>query len=243
MTARGGAGPGVGFHARCGDVRAGFTDARLDLAESADDRDRALAHAVALIAPGARAVRMHQVHGPEVAVVGGGGVGSEVGLVEGVDALVTAEPDVALVTRAADCVPVLLADPTAGVVGAAHAGRAGVVSGVVPAAVAAMRRLGATDVRAWIGPAVCGGCYEVPADLREEVAAVVPATRAETTWGTPALDLVAGVRAQLGDAGVEDVELLARCTREDGGLHSYRRDGAAAGRLAGIVARLSPEVR
>ena len=102
-----------------------------------------------------------------------------------------------LMVRAADCVPVLLADPVAGVIGAAHPGRPGLAAGVVPATVAAMRERGATDITAWIGPHVCGGCYEVPAEMRDEVGALVPAAVATTTWGTPALDLGAGVRAQL----------------------------------------------
>jgi copper oxidase (laccase) domain-containing protein len=101
-----------------------------------------------------------------------------------------------------------------------------------------MRDLGADRIRAWVGPHVCGACYEVPADLRDEVAAVEPATRATTSWGTPALDLGAGVRAQLEREAVE-VEEVARCTREDAALYSYRRDGAGAGRLAGLV-RIGP---
>lgn len=247
----GAAGAGLAHSDRDGDVAVGFTDARLDVAESSAAGAAHLAVAVdALAGPsgagggaGIRTVRMHQVHGARVAVIGGdSGLPLEVGMVDGVDALVTAEPGVALVTRAADCVPVVLADPGAGVLGAVHAGRAGVVAQVVPAAVAAMRESGARRIRAWIGPAVCGGCYEVPADLREEVAATVPAARAETTWGTPSLDLVAGVRSQLAAHGVDEVVDLARCTREDPTLHSYRRDGAAAGRSAGIVVRTSPEV-
>jgi copper oxidase (laccase) domain-containing protein len=57
---------------------------------------------------------------------------------------------------------------------------------------------------------------------------------ATTTWGTPSLDIGAGVRAQLADAGVAVVD-LARCTRESADLYSYRRDGAGAGRLGGLV--------
>jgi copper oxidase (laccase) domain-containing protein len=71
--------------------------------------------------------------------------------------------------------------------------------------------------------------------MREEVAAVVPQTRAETAWGTPALDLGAGVLAQLAAAGVRDVESVPRCTREDLALYSYRRDGVHTGRLGGLV--------
>jgi len=81
---------------------------------------------------------------------------------------------------------------------------------------------------------VCGACYEVPADLQEQVAAVEPASRATTSWGTPALDIGAGVRAQLEREGVEVVD-VSRCTRESEDLYSFRRDGEQAGRLAGLV--------
>jgi copper oxidase (laccase) domain-containing protein len=82
---------------------------------------------------------------------------------------------------------------------------------------------------------VCGACYEVPAELQEEVAALVPQARSTTSWGTPALDLGAGVLAQLADAGVEDVRVLDHCTREDPDFPSYRRDGDASTRFAGVI--------
>jgi YfiH family protein len=181
-----------------------------------------------------RLVPMHQVHGADVHVVDGADPGSSDAPVG--DALVTRSPGVALMVRVADCVPVLLADPVAGVVAAAHAGRPGLAAGVVPATLAAMRELGAVDITAWVGPHVCGACYEVPARLREEVAAVVPASYAETSWGTPALDIGAGVLAQLlaDDVQVHDA---SRCTVEDDDLFSYRRQGQASGRLAGLVWR------
>ncbi len=168
-------------------------------------------------------VRAERPHDPEVA-----------GTRPRADGLVTDRPDLVLLVRAADCVPVLLADPRARVVGAAHAGRQGVAVDVVTRTVEAMRDLGARDVTAWIGPHVCGSCYEVPAELRDEVAAAVPATRATTSWGTPALDLGAGVRAQLEQAGATVVDVSA-CTLESPDLYSYRRDGAGSGRLAGLV--------
>ena len=115
-----------------------------------------------------------------------------------------------------------------------HAGRKGVALDVVGRTVAAMRDLGATDLEAWVGPHVCGACYEVPEDMRAEVAAAVPATYAETRRGTPGLDLGAGVRAQL-EAHEVVVTELRRCTLEEDTLHSYRRDGERAGRFAGLV--------
>ncbi len=136
--------------------------------------------------------------------------------------------------RVADCVPVLLADVEHRVVGAAHAGRPGLVAGIVPATVARMRDLGADRIVAWLGPHVCGSCYEVPGEMRDEVAAVVPEAYAETSWATPAVDVGAGVVAQLEKLGVEVVD-ASRCTLETEDLYSYRREGAAAGRLGGLV--------
>ena len=130
--------------------------------------------------------------------------------------------------------PVSCADPQARVVAAVHAGRPGMVAGVVPAAVAAMRSAGARDLHAWVGPHVCGACYEVPEQMRAEASAVVPEAHAETSWGTPALDIGAGVHAQLVDAGVSVVD-ASRCTIEHEDLFSYRRQGRASGRLAGLV--------
>lgn len=174
---------------------------------------------------------MHQVHGSDVrAVSRPGPVG------EPCDALVTSEPDVALCVRVGDCVPVVLADAAGGTVAVAHAGRPGVVAGVVPAAVGAMRDRGATEIQAWVGPHVCGGCYEVPAAMREEVAALVPTAHACTTWGTPSVDIGAAVRSQL-EAAACTVHDVSVCTRETPDLYSHRRDGASAGRFAGIVVR------
>lgn len=99
-----------------------------------------------------------------------------------------------------------------------------------------MRELGASHLTAWVGPHICGRCYEVPPAMRDEVAAVIPESYAETSWGTPSLDIGAGVRAQLATQGVA-VIAVDRCTHEDPELHSYRRDGAAAGRFAGVIWR------
>ncbi|WP_221360324.1 peptidoglycan editing factor PgeF [Streptomyces beigongshangae] len=181
----------------------------------------------------ARVVWMNQVHGPDVAVVDE--PWGERPVPE-VDAVVTARRGLALAVLTADCTPVLLADPVAGVVAAAHAGRPGMVAGIVPAAVRAMAGLGARPDRivARTGPAVCGRCYEVPDAMRAEVAAVEPAAYAETAWGTPAVDVTAGVHAQLERLGVRDRERSPVCTIESRDHFSYRRDGVT-GRLAGYV--------
>jgi YfiH family protein len=178
-------------------------------------------------------VRLHQVHGAHVHHADRGWLAGA-GEPPQADGVVTDLPGVVLLVRAADCLPVLLADAERGLVAAAHAGRAGLVAGVLPATVGRLRDLGAERVVAWVGPHICGRCYEVPAAMRDEVAAAVPEAFAETAWGTPAVDIGAGARAQLRAAGVSVVD-AARCTREHSDLPSHRRDGAAAGRLGGLV--------
>ncbi|MBK3636826.1 peptidoglycan editing factor PgeF [Streptomyces sp. MBT97] len=194
--------------------------------------NRELAAASLGLEPG-RVVWMNQVHGNDVAEVEGPWT---TGLTPPVDGVVTATRGLALAVLTADCVPVLLADPVAGVVAAAHAGRPGMVKGIVPAAIDAMESLGADPARivARTGPAVCGRCYEVPEAMRAEVAAVEPAAHADTSWGTPAVDVIAGVHAQLDRLGVHDRERSPVCTRESKDHFSYRRD-RSTGRLAGYV--------
>ncbi len=180
-------------------------------------------------------VTMRQRHGNVVAFIGDDAADDVVpGAGPECDALVTDRPDTALCVRAGDCVPIALADAHQGVVAVAHAGRRGVVAGIIDATVTAMRGHGATSVTAWVGPHICAGCYEVPAALRSEVAVVAPAAFGCTTRGTPAVDIGAAVVAQLQAAGAQVVD-RALCTLESPDLFSYRRDAARSGRTAGIV--------
>lgn len=179
-----------------------------------------------------RVVFMRQVHSADVAYVTAPYDGTPPAL----DAVFTDRPGLGLAALVADCAPVLLADPAAGLVGAAHSGRVGTALGVVPALVEAMAGRGADPGRmvAFIGPSACGLCYEVSAELRDEVAGVLPETHATTRQGTPALDVRAGIAAQLARAGVRDVRQDARCTIEDPDLFSYRRE-RTTGRFAGYI--------
>jgi hypothetical protein len=121
-------------------------------------------------------------------------------------------------------------------VGAAHSGRPGTEAGIATALVAAMADKGAAPERmvALVGPGACGRCYEVPAELREQVAAKVPRTWSTTSWETPALDLRAGIEAQLRAAGVMEVRHDGRCTIESEELYSHRRE-QPGGRFAGLI--------
>jgi YfiH family protein len=173
---------------------------------------------------------MRQVHGDRVEVVDDGAGVPEC------DAVVTREPGVALVVLVADCTPILLWDTAAGVVAAVHAGRRGLAAGVLPATVTAMQRLGATPaaIGALVGPGICAEHYEVPAELRDEVADAVPTAAATTSKGTAAVDIRAGLVAQLDRCGVTPMAVLVECTRENDDLYSHRRDGRT-GRFAGVV--------
>ncbi len=174
-------------------------------------------------------VYMDQCHAAEVAVI------DDLPVVPPrCDAVVTANPAVALAVLVADCVPVLLAG-AAGVVAAVHAGRPGLVAGVVPRTLEVMAGLGAGPVDAVVGPSVCGRCYEVPEEMRAQAAGAHPVSATVSWKGTPAVDVAAGVVAQLHEAGVA-VTWVPGCSRERPDLYSYRRDGLT-GRFAGVVAR------
>jgi polyphenol oxidase len=172
---------------------------------------------------------MHQVHGAAVSYA----PASEL---PEADAMFTDTPARGLVVLVADCAPVLLADPQARIVGAAHAGREGMAAGVVTELLAAMAAAGADPARmhAVIGPHICGACYEVPAELQARIAGRVPESACLTRAGTTGIDIGAGIEAQLARAGVRTVAADPRCTAETQGLYSYRRDGRT-GRSAGLV--------
>ena len=152
------------------------------------------------------------------------------------DATYTDVAGLALGVLAADCAPVLLADPQARIVGAAHAGREGMAAGVVTELLTAMSAAGADParVRAVIGPHICGGCYEVPEQMRARIAGKLPEAGCVTRAGTPGIDVGAGIEAQLARAGVRAVSRDPRCTAETSGLYSYRRAGRT-GRFAGFI--------
>ena len=131
----------------------------------------------------------------------------------------------------ADCIPLLLSSST--VVGAVHVGRRGLMNSVAIKALDAMRKLGAGQIHAQLGPSICGRCYEVPQDLADEVSAKHPAATSLTNNLTPALDLPRALIADLVAHGVT-YEATSRCTLEDDEYFSYRRHNIT-GRNAGVV--------
>jgi YfiH family protein len=154
------------------------------------------------------------------------------------DALVTAVPGVAVSIKVADCVP-LIAITETGAVAAIHAGWRGFVAGVIPRALAALGEVGGSKrADAWkvvIGPHIGACCFEVGRDVAGTIAeasdarVVVP----QAEGRNPHVDLDAAVRVHLARAGIAagNVLRLEGCTRCDAArFHSYRRDGANAGR-------------
>ena len=236
-------------------------------AEDSRERVRASRRGVeaALGVPLGRTEYLTQVHSARVVTAAGRGWGESPAAVEA-DGLVSPTGRDPLAIMVADCLPVVFASrrslespaavgrdgrsaasgpgsggvgPLAGPTAVAHAGRRGLLDGILQNTVERMRREGSGhgpgDIQAWIGPAICGRCYEVPEQMRRDGTAQIPATHSTTMWGTPALDLPAGAQAVLESLGVT-VHRSPVCTREDPRLFSHRRD-PGRGRFIGLVWR------
>jgi YfiH family protein len=153
------------------------------------------------------------------------------------DGAVTARPGVVCAVLTADCLPVLLSDRAGRRVGVAHAGWRGLLNGVLPAAVAALR-VDPRDVVAWLGPAIGQAAYEVGAEVRD--AFVSRSTAAERRFapnsrGRWQADLYGLARDALESAGVRTVQGGGFCTyTESGRFFSHRRE-APCGRMATLV--------
>ncbi|TMC69666.1 MAG: peptidoglycan editing factor PgeF [Chloroflexi bacterium] len=157
-------------------------------------------------------------------------------VIQGVDGLVTDRRGVSMFATFADCFPIVLWDPEKRCAALVHAGWRGTVAGVARAAVRAMAaEYGSkpSQIRAGIGPGICGRCYEVGDEV---------ASRFESRFVTNGqgdrflLDLAAANRAQLNEAGVEDVHVLGLCTKETSFLPSHRRspDGSRFGAIVAL---------
>jgi purine-nucleoside/S-methyl-5'-thioadenosine phosphorylase / adenosine deaminase len=184
---------------------------------------------------------MRQVHGAGVHVVD-----EDAGIPPGpepdADALITRRRGVALVVRVADCVPILLADPSSGWIAAVHAGWRGTAAGVLAAALRAMIERGAMPegVRVTLGPAIGACCFEVGPEVVEALLRFDPGAGACVVPGSrQRVDLVEANRRQALALGVEPghVAAVGLCTvcRPDL-LESYRRSRGAPGRMAGLIA-------
>lgn len=219
-----------GFFGRGGGVSAGvFATLNCgpgsgdDLAAVAENRRRA----AAALGPGATLLNVHQIHsGKAVTVTDPWTMG------EGpqADAMATQVPGLALGILTADCAPVLFADAQARIVGAAHAGWKGALSGVLEAAVGAMERLGAerTRIAAAIGPCISQTNYEVGPEFRDRFREADPANARFFITSDRAdhfrFDLEGFAAARLAAAGLRNVSPLSACTySREADFFSYRR--------------------
>jgi YfiH family protein len=169
---------------------------------------------------------MNQVHGDRVAIIE-----TVTDEYPTVDSLVTGIPGITLAVQVADCIPLLLHSTHA--VAAVHVGRKGLVNAVTVKTLEIMRAMGAMDIKAIIGPSICGPCYEVSQEIYDEVTAIHPTAASQTARGTVSLDLPAALRTLLESEAITIVD-ESRCTVEDHNLYSYRRDGVT-GRQVGII--------
>ena len=155
------------------------------------------------------------------------------------DVLATGLPGVALVVQTADCVPIVLAGERA--IGVVHAGWRGSAKNAAAAGIAALERLGEEpgSLRAWLGPSIGICCYEVGGEVASQFAGDFARRSCN---GRFRLDVAAVNRAQLEAAGVSPSRISSYkgCTMCGGPRYaSYRRDGAAAGRMIALAARLA----
>ncbi len=218
-------------------------------ADRRDPRERIARHwglvLGALGATGRELVEVHQVHAGDVLTVRAGAPAharTPQGSSTRADAIVTDDPARAIAVRVADCAPVLLASGDGRCVAAVHAGWKGVIAGVAPAAVRAMRAIGREADVACIGPCIGPGALEVG----PEVAQVYRTTFA----GSPALDRIvrpgagdrsfidlrAALREQLTREGVGAIDDVDLCTHARADLFfSHRRERGITGRMAAII--------
>lgn len=222
-----------GFFTRQGGVSAGpYASLNCSL-NGGDDRACVLENrARAARALGARPEALagvHQVHGTHVVVVTdvwAPGEGPRA------DAMATASAGVALGIITADCAPVLLADPEAGVIGAAHAGWRGAVGGVLEATVDAMAALGADPARiaAAVGPCIARESYEVGPDVRDAVHGAFCVPGREGRWQ---FDIAGYCAHRLGLRGVAAHVLGADTLSDPERFFSHRRRTLAGGGVIG----------
>lgn len=162
------------------------------------------------------------------------------------DALVTARSGIALGILTADCVPILLADPKAGIIGAAHAGWKGAVGGILANTVAAMENLGASraDIIAAVGPAISAENYEIGDEMAQEIRAQFPDAAdfiVTKGWPKPHFDVPGLVLAQAKALGLGTIESVGSCTYANPDLYFSHRhathNNSRAGRQIALIAR------
>lgn len=175
---------------------------------------------------------MNQIHSATVLEVAEGSRGTGI---RTCDALFSPDAASPLAVMVADCVPVVFVGTGEhGALSAvAHAGRRGLLDGILGATAERLRAAGARQLEAWIGPAICGSCYEVPEAMAAEACGQRPGIGSRTRQGTTGLDLPHAAAAELRDLGVGVTE-SGICTLENEDYFSYRRD-PGTGRLAGLV--------
>ncbi len=186
-------------------------------------------------------VEVHQVHGSCVHNVRPGAPAHPTPHDTKADALVTNDPSRIIAVRIADCAPILLASSDGTIVAAVHAGWRGVISGVLPAAIAAMRQIGASQIAAAIGPCIGPDQFQVGPEVVTEFRRAFPAAP-HLTRPHPAapgkflVDLKSALAEQLRQASITSVHIMPHCTVSEPDLFfSHRRDSGRTGRMMALI--------
>lgn len=197
----------------------------------------------ALNAAGRELVEVHQIHGSEVHIVRANRPAHPTPSDTKADAIITNDPSRILAVRIADCTPVLFASEDGTVVGIAHAGWRGVISGVIPNAIRAMQQLGAAQITAAIGPCISVDHFEVGPEVADQFRqtfgpSVIGAHHPTRPISPPKshLNLKRAIHLQLQHAGITQTDILPHCTFRDQHLFfSHRRDKGRTGRMAALI--------
>lgn len=153
--------------------------------------------------------------------------------IENTDGLITKNRKIALAVLSADCATVLLNAKDLNLIAALHAGWKGMKDGILPKAISELKKAGTSEISAILGPAICADCYPVSSERFLEVKQSVPAAAVINKNQEYAIDVKAGLIAQLLEAQVE-YESIAECSFESSDLYSFRRD-ERTGRNASVI--------
>lgn len=166
---------------------------------------------------------MNQTHSDRIVLVENNEV------IPDADSLITTTHRIAVAVMVADCIPLLLKSDIA--VAAVHVGRKGLMNQIARKTINTMRDLGAEVIHSYIGPCICGNCYEVSKEIFDEVTAKYPSADSSKRSGKYTLDLISALKSDLKDTVILD---LSSCVLEDKNSFSYRRDGIT-GRQVGVI--------
>jgi YfiH family protein len=181
---------------------------------------------------------MRQVHGDKVVTIN---KDTDLNKIPQCDALITNEKEIPLMVMVADCIPILIYDPIKKVIAVVHAGRAGVFLKLLPKTIQTMLsefKSKTEDLLIVLGPSICGCCYEVGAEIKNEAEKLnykYAITHKDSSYF---LDLISILKEQLKEIDIKEnnIEISPYCTSCNNNLFfSYRAENNITGRFSGLL--------